>query len=37
MQSELVQLRKQLNQAVHREAYEEAAHLRDRIRQLEES
>src|SRR5947207_8926218 len=35
-QSELVQLRKQLHQAVTREAYEEAAQLRDRIRQLEE-
>jgi len=37
MQNELVQLRKQLHQAVTREAYEEAAQLRDRIRQLEES
>jgi len=36
-QSELVQLRKQLLQAVNREAYEEAARLRDRIRRLEES
>jgi protein arginine kinase activator len=36
-QSELVQLRKQLVQAVNREAYEEAAKIRDRIRQLEES
>lgn len=36
-QSELVQLRKQLNQAVTKEAYEEAAKLRDRIRQLEQS
>jgi len=36
-QAELVQLRKQLMQAVNREAYEEAARLRDRIRQLEES
>lgn len=35
-QAELMQLRKQLLQAVHREAYEEAAQLRDRIRQLEE-
>jgi protein arginine kinase activator len=35
-QSELIQLRKQLHQAVTREAYEEAAELRDRIRQLEE-
>jgi protein arginine kinase activator len=37
MQSELIQLRKQLHQAVTREAYEEAARIRDRIRQLEES
>ncbi len=37
MQSELIQLRKQLLQAVHKEAYEEAARLRDRIRRLEES
>jgi protein arginine kinase activator len=36
-QLELVQLRKQLHQAVTQEAYEEAAKLRDRIRQLEES
>src|SRR6266852_3045273 len=36
-QSELIQLRKQLQQAVTREAYEDAAGLRDRIRQLEES
>jgi protein arginine kinase activator len=36
-QQELVQLRKQLHQAVTQEAYEEAARLRDRIRQLEES
>ena len=36
-QSELIQLRKQLQQAVNKEAYEEAARLRDRIRQLEES
>jgi protein arginine kinase activator len=35
-QSELIQLRKQLQQAVTREAYEEAAQLRDRIRQLED-
>jgi protein arginine kinase activator len=35
-QSELIRLRKQLHQAVTREAYEEAAQLRDRIRQLEE-
>jgi protein-arginine kinase activator protein McsA len=32
-----MQLRKQLLQAVHREAYEEAARLRDRIRHLEEN
>lgn len=36
-QSELIQLRKQLHQAVTKEAYEEAARIRDRIRQLEES
>ena len=36
-QSELTQLRKQLQQAVNREAYEDAARIRDRIRQLEES
>jgi protein arginine kinase activator len=36
-QSELIQLRKQLHQAVTKEAYEEAARLRDRIRQLEQS
>jgi protein arginine kinase activator len=35
-QSELIQLRKRLQQAVTREAYEEAAQLRDRIRHLEE-
>jgi protein arginine kinase activator len=35
-QSELVQLRKQLTQAINKEAYEEAASLRDRIRKLEE-
>jgi protein arginine kinase activator len=35
-QSELIQLRKQLHQAVTKEAYEEAARLRDRIRKLEE-
>lgn len=34
-QSELIQLRKQLHQAVTREAYEEAANLRDRIRRME--
>ncbi len=36
-QSELIKLRKQLLQAVNKEAYEEAAQLRDRIRQLEDS
>lgn len=36
-QSELIQLRKQLLQAVNKEHYEEAARLRDRIRRLEES
>ena len=36
MQSELIQLRKQLLQAVNKEAYEDAARIRDRIRQLEE-
>jgi protein arginine kinase activator len=36
-QSELVQLRKQLASAVNKEAYEEAAKLRDQIRRLEES
>jgi protein arginine kinase activator len=35
-QSELIQLRKQLLSAVNKEAYEEAARLRDRIRRLEE-
>jgi protein arginine kinase activator len=35
-QSELIQLRKQLLQAVNKEAYEEAARIRDRIRKLEE-
>ena len=35
-QSELTQLRKQLQQAVTREAYEEAAPIHDRIRQIEE-
>jgi protein arginine kinase activator len=35
-QSELVQLRKQLQQAIHKEAYEEAAQIRDSIRRLEE-
>lgn len=37
MQTELIQLRKQLVQAVNKEAYEEAARLRDRIRSLEEA
>src|SRR5437588_721123 len=37
MQTELAQLRKQLLQAVNKEAYEDAARLRDRIRALEES
>lgn len=37
MQADLMALRKQLQQAVQREAYEEAAKLRDRIRRLEES
>jgi protein arginine kinase activator len=36
-ESELVGLRKSLMQAVNKEAYEEAAKIRDRIRQLEES
>ncbi len=35
-QAELTQLRKQLLQAVHKEAYEDAARIRDRIRRLEE-
>jgi protein arginine kinase activator len=35
-QNELIQLRKHLLQAINREAYEDAARLRDRIRQLEE-
>ena len=35
-QSELIQLRKQLQQAINREAYEDAARLRDQIRKLEE-
>lgn len=35
-QSEMMQLRNQLKQAVSREDYEEAAGLRDRIRNLEE-
>jgi len=37
MNNELMQLRKMLNQAVTKEAYEEAARIRDRIRQLETS
>ena len=36
-QAELAQLRKKLQQAVLEEAYEEAARIRDRIRQLEEA
>src|ERR1700736_5593765 len=36
-QSELIQLRNRLKQAVTKEDYEEAARLRDKIRQLEES
>jgi len=35
-QLELAGLRKKLQQAVTAEAYEEAARIRDRIRQLEE-
>ena len=35
--SELVQLRNRLKQAVTKEDYEEAARIRDKIRQLEES
>ena len=35
-QAELAQLRKKLQQAVLEEAYEEAARIRDRIRQVEE-
>ena len=35
-QNELMSLRKQLQTAVNREAYEDAVRLRDRIRQLEE-
>lgn len=37
MQGELVQLRKQLQQAVTKEAYEEAARIRDLIRVMESS
>lgn len=36
-QSEMMQLRKQLQQAIHREAYEEAAQIRDQIRRLGEA
>lgn len=36
-QTELAKLRKQLSTAVNKEAYEEAARIRDRIRELEES
>ena len=36
-QSELIQLRNRLKQAINKEDYEEAARLRDRIRTLEES
>lgn len=36
-QAELTVLRKQLLQAINREAYEDAAKLRDQIRQVEES
>jgi protein arginine kinase activator len=36
LRAELTQLRKQLEQAVKKENYEEAARLRDRIRQLEQ-
>ena len=35
-QSELMQLRNQLKQAIQRENYEEAARVRDRIKRLEE-
>lgn len=35
-ESEMVKLRKQLQQAVDKEAYEEAARLRDQIRRIEE-
>jgi protein arginine kinase activator len=37
VRAELAQLRKQLQQAVTRENYEEAARLRDRIKQLEQA
>lgn len=36
LRRDLKQLREQLNAAIQREAYEEAAVLRDRIRALEE-
>ena len=36
-EAELTQLRNRLKQAVNREEYEEAARLRDRIKQLEEA
>ena len=36
-QSELMQLRNRLKQAINKEDYEEAAKLRDKIRTLEES
>lgn len=36
-QSEMMQLRKQLQQAIQREAYEEAAQIRDQIRRIEEA
>jgi protein arginine kinase activator len=35
-ETELIQLRNRLKLAVNKEDYEEAAHIRDRIRQLEE-
>jgi protein arginine kinase activator len=37
IRAELAQLRKQLQQAVNRENYEEAAKLRDKIRRLEQT
>jgi protein arginine kinase activator len=37
MQSELIQLRSRLKQAVTKEDYEEAARIRDKIKQLEEA
>lgn len=36
-QTELIQLRKQLHQAVTKEAYEDAARIRDRIKTLEQN